>query len=275
VILPGSDGRLNEPAAALLASHGYAVLTLAYFGYEGLPEYLIEVPLEYFGKAFDWLKLQPETDEKRLGVIGLSRGGELALLLGATYSDIDVVVAGAPSGIVHTGLSGTRPSKRSAWSLNGTSIPAARVRVSPWHVVLIWVLLVKNLGAFSLRTIFLGTLRAGEEATIKVERIEGPVLLISGEADGLWPATTFAEMVMARLRRHAHPYPDEHLQFKKAGHFVCFPYSLPYLPPMVNPVRQLHFGGSRAANADSAIRSWNRILSFLETSLREEAPGLS
>ncbi len=42
---------LWEHAAALLASHGYAALALAYFGVEDVPKDLINIPLEYFGTA--------------------------------------------------------------------------------------------------------------------------------------------------------------------------------------------------------------------------------
>ena len=37
LVLGGSEGGLDETAAALLASHGIAALALAYFGLEGLP----------------------------------------------------------------------------------------------------------------------------------------------------------------------------------------------------------------------------------------------
>ena len=50
-------------------------------------------------------------------------------------------------------------------------------------------------------------------ATIPVERINGPVLLISGEDDQMWPSRTLAEIAMERLRAHRHPYPDEHIAY--------------------------------------------------------------
>ncbi|WP_054707024.1 acyl-CoA thioesterase/BAAT N-terminal domain-containing protein [Bacillus sp. JCM 19041] len=42
VIVGGSDAAVHEQAAALLASHGYAALALAYYAAEGLPEGLVE-----------------------------------------------------------------------------------------------------------------------------------------------------------------------------------------------------------------------------------------
>jgi hypothetical protein len=52
IVLGGSEGGLPvRSAAPLLASHGYATLALAYFGLPGLSCGLINIPLEYFGRA--------------------------------------------------------------------------------------------------------------------------------------------------------------------------------------------------------------------------------
>ena len=100
LLLGGSRGGLNESKAALLASHGYAVLSLAYFNYEQLPRYLVNIPLEYFATALDWLQAQLSVSSDRLAVMGESKGGELALLLGTIFPQIKAVVAYVPSGVV-------------------------------------------------------------------------------------------------------------------------------------------------------------------------------
>ncbi|MGH2515136.1 MAG: acyl-CoA thioester hydrolase/BAAT C-terminal domain-containing protein, partial [Ktedonobacterales bacterium] len=107
---------------------------------------------------------------------------------------------------------------------------------------------------------------ACEAAAIPVERIAGPVLLLSGEDDAMWPSIRMGEMVMARLRAHGHPYPDRHLRYRGAGHLLSFP----YLPPSVHPSRHPALGAAFAyggnprdqvrANADS----WHTVLEFLE-----------
>ena len=86
VWLGGSEGGLREGTAALLASHGYATLALAYFGVDPLPPELIEIPLEYCKEGIDWLKAQPSVDAQHIAVLGGSKGAELALLLAATPS---------------------------------------------------------------------------------------------------------------------------------------------------------------------------------------------
>src|SRR3989338_1266206 len=52
ITLSGSNGGLSENRAKLLASNGFAVFALGYFGVDGLPANLQDIPLEYFETAF-------------------------------------------------------------------------------------------------------------------------------------------------------------------------------------------------------------------------------
>ena len=51
----GTAGGLNDFKASLLASHGFTVLSLAYFGFDDLPKMLPYCEMEYFEEAADWL----------------------------------------------------------------------------------------------------------------------------------------------------------------------------------------------------------------------------
>ena len=105
--LGGSYGGHGDLPAALLASHGYPTLALAYFKEPGLPQTLQDVPLEYFAKALRWLATQPGVDPNRVLIYGVSRGGEAALLLGATYPElIHGVIACTPSADVNPAYPG-------------------------------------------------------------------------------------------------------------------------------------------------------------------------
>lgn len=56
----GGIGGLIEFRASLLAARGFAVLALAYFAYEDLPNLLQEVDLEYFEEAANLLLAHPK-----------------------------------------------------------------------------------------------------------------------------------------------------------------------------------------------------------------------
>jgi len=79
-------------------------------------------------------------------------------------------------------------------------------------------------------------------------------------------------MVVDRLAKLKHSYPYKHLSYKGVGHFVCFPYGLPFMPPMISLSigggMTLDFGGNAVANAAAAADSWPQILTFLEESLQ-------
>jgi hypothetical protein len=60
------------------------------------PGELLDQPLEYFGDALDWLAAQPQVRADAIAVKGSSRGGELSLLLGATFHAVRAVAAVVP-----------------------------------------------------------------------------------------------------------------------------------------------------------------------------------
>lgn len=271
IVLGGSDGNIRENQAALLASYGYAALALRYFGAEGLPKSLVHIPLEYFETAIHWLQAQSVVNGDKIGVIGLSRGGELALLLGATFPAIKAVVACSPSGLVQAGIE--RGYARSAWTYHGKPFQQAVVRWTPFlWFKLMWQCMRQQ--AFPMRDMFLTTLKDRkhlDEAAIHVEKIQGPILLISGDDDRMFPSTLFSALIMQRLAEHHHPHADQHLHYQGAGHFVSFPYGYPYLPPFVKRVQGLAVGGTVEDTAASVADSWPKILAFFEGSISDVA----
>ena len=54
--------------------------------------------------AIRWMRKQPWLGDRFLAAWGPSRGGELALLLGATFPDINAVSAWVPSGVMFWGI---------------------------------------------------------------------------------------------------------------------------------------------------------------------------
>ncbi len=121
----GAEGGVQLSDAETIASEGYAVFVAAYFGMEGLPADLEEVPLEYFGRAIEWIKGSPRADGGKLGIVGISRGSTLALLLPTIYDDFDAVVAIAPSHVIWQSsyLDWGHYAVRSSFSYRGKALP--------------------------------------------------------------------------------------------------------------------------------------------------------
>jgi dienelactone hydrolase len=232
LVFGGSEGGLSAgDKAAALASHGYPALALAYFGEPGLPSTLTNVPLEYFATALRWLARQPGVDPDRMIVGGVSRGSEAALLLGVTYPDlVHAVIATSPSSTVFSGLPDvTRP----AWTLHGVPIPFATSTFSYQNAV-------------------------PPAAVIPVERIRGPIFLVCGELDELWPSCRFTHEITDRLAANGFGYPVVALVEPGAGHAVG---SL--LPNRAADSGFGRLGGSQSADALGRLDAWPQLLAFL------------
>jgi dienelactone hydrolase len=270
IVLQGSLGGRLEGSAAVLASQGFAALALAYFGADPLPRELVEIPLEYFAEAIAWLKAQASVDPDRIAVMGVSKGGELALLLAATYpQDIKAVVAYSASSVVWRGAS-YRPgaylwgSAKSSWTLAGKPVPFVNVRPTLPEVLGVFIGKVPSLRAMHERS--LCDAAAVSAASIAVEKINGPVLLISHSDDRVWPAVRLSELAMTRLAAHNHPFAYEHLSYAGAGH----PMGLPYSAPDVTTLGPWPLGGSLEANGHASADSWTKAVDFLVRHLERD-----
>ena len=98
VLLPGSGGTRAQTMghAAVLASHGFGVLAVDARGSgdsTGYGNLWGWTGNEDISAAVDWLARQAGVDPSRLGVVGLSMGGEEALTAAAADSRIRAVVA--------------------------------------------------------------------------------------------------------------------------------------------------------------------------------------
>jgi dienelactone hydrolase len=179
------------------------------------------------------LRTRPNVDPRRVAVIGVSRGGEAALLIGATYPRlVHGVVALVPSNVVNPSPDG----RSTAWTLRGRPVPQIRPEDfgDPDPV-------------------------RRPAAVIRAERITGPILTAAGGLDKLWPSYEFTEALHQRLTDHRFAYAHRDLRFENAGHLLGA--AVPYLPTVTTRTS----GGSAAADEAAKAALWPRILDFMRS----------
>src|SRR5262249_33579540 len=109
-------------------------------------------------------------------------------------------------------------------------------------------------------------------ATIPVERTRGPILLVSGTDDQMWPSSTLADIAMRRLEAHDFAFPFRHLRYAGAGHMILVPYGpltvratgLPVEGPSGCLCSQ---GGTPSADAEAGVDARHALLAFLKDSI--------
>lgn len=273
MILNGSGGGINEPRAALYASHGYLAFALAYFKAPGLSDYISNTPLEYFKKGLDWLRQTYAPLNDFVAINGQSRGGELVLLLASIYpKDVSAVVAYVPGAVVHSGQNAADPAigrEGPAWLLNGE--PLTHVWAN--NKTATWAPYDEGPAPHRHEQAILTALQdpeAVERARIPVERIQAPIILLSGTDDGAWPSSLYSQMVVERLTQYGYTHEVQWVDTPDAGHSIVFPYipttQLIYTHPVSKRVSTS--GGRPDANALSDATSWSAIKAFLSRAQR-------
>jgi dienelactone hydrolase len=174
ILLHGSEGGAGGllRIAREWTQRGFIALALCYYGCEGTPTTLNDVPVETVGRAVEYLRGRDDVDPDAIGVVGYSRGAEFALIAGVLDDRIGAVASIMGSYLVVPGY----PNGGIAWTYEGKPLP--------WEV-------------------------------IPVERINGPVLVVHGERDDVWPVANSYHLA-DRLARHDRPY--ELVVYPSAGH---------------------------------------------------------
>jgi dienelactone hydrolase len=268
VALGGSSGGFGPAAqwAPLLAAHGFATLVVAYFGAPGLPETMVGIELETVERAVAWLLDRPDIGGDRVATIGISRGGELALLAGSLLDGIAGVAALAPSNVAWGGLDAGGPVDAPAWTFRRQPLPYAMFGeqassdAQPGDATIV------------LRSACSASVEdppSVRHAEIPVEQITGPILLVSGDDDHFWPSTAMAELVRRRATGRGFGHEITHLRYPGAGHQSAGVPGIPIPSSVRHPLtgRRYSFGGTLATNARARIDSWPQIIGFLRETL--------
>jgi acyl-coenzyme A thioesterase 1/2/4 len=275
--LTGSGGGVEWGYAPLLASLGYDVVSLAYFAYEDLPPAVVSIPLEYFEEGFAWMRR--ELGATKIAVQGASRGGELTLVLAAHLpNDVAGAIAIVPMFVAAAGWDPEKGVSGSSWTYRGQDIPFAPPAPTP------------SIEEFRRRgelepNGYACTPEAKEEVdhpevrenlAIPVERARGPVLLISGVDDQMWPSAWGSDIVVNRLRAKGFAFQFEHLCLPETGHITPLPNTVTtFCPALFHSLLNIFLacGGTPAGTARASRMTWDAIKVHYERVFGPTAPA--
>ena len=208
IVLTGSAGGKANETSANLAALGYNVLALSYFDRDGsaiVPKTLEMIPLEYLEAPRRWLAARTE------GVVlyGLSKGAEFALTAASYDDDYIAVIALAPSKVVWQGIPedfSTVATAPSSWSRNGEGLTFVPYFNKEQQA---------KTGLDNRHQASMTNEMAVEKATIKVENISVPILLLSGGQDKSWLSEKMANDICERAGHNC-----THINYPTGDHLL-------------------------------------------------------
>lgn len=221
ICFSGSDGgiELARKLAGVFQSRGLTTLALAYVMEEDLPRKFSQVPIDFLEAA---AKRLHDMGYEKVGLWGISKGAELSLTAGSLLPGlVNAVIAVAPMNTVCQGFAkekGISFVPGSSWSFHGKEIPYTPYGMEkfPLGDILRESIRIRDITMYDLYRPLVQN--PDPDAVIRVEKITGPVLLISSKMDNMWPSELAAEQIMKRLREHDFPYFYQHLSYEYGSH---------------------------------------------------------
>ena len=181
---------------------GYAFLAIGYFNGKGTPDTLNKISINQVHDAILVAAKNKKINKRKIAIIGGSRGGDLALLIGSYFKDIKCVVAIVPSHVAFPGH--TNHFTTSAWTFDDKELPFVPVN----EEAVPYLMKHDFRGTF---TAMLKDSKAEEKAVIKVEKINGPILMLSATEDDHIPSVEMCDKMMTRLKANKFKYANKHI----------------------------------------------------------------
>ncbi|KAI5090853.1 acyl-coenzyme A thioesterase 1, partial [Silurus meridionalis] len=244
-------GSICEPRAALLANKGFVVFALAFYGYQDMPKTVDTLHLEYFEEGLKFLQEQPKVKKSGIGIISISKSGDLALSMASFLPNIAATVC----------INTCNANVMFPLHYKNTVIPG--------FVGNIKRIKVTKSGILNIRDILNDPMEKEETraTVIPIERAGCRFLFIVSGDDRNWNSAFFAEQACSRLAAHGKANYDL-VTYPTAGHFMEVPY-MPHHPSglhaAVNQV--VAFGGDPKAHAHAQVDVWTKVQVFFKANL--------
>lgn len=192
-----------------------------------------DYPLERFEKAIAVLKVR---GNDKIGVVGASTTGMLALVAASYFPEITLTMALTPSDFIMEGFYRGKRDGAREWPSGGSSLswqgkPLPYLPYAYRHPEY-WQRIVADSKAggdrIASRPMFDESERrhpVQEGEKIQVENIRGKVIFVGAEDDVLWDTCKYIRRMMGRLEALPHECEAEALIYEHGTHFV-FPESM-------------------------------------------------
>ncbi|XP_053459420.1 acyl-coenzyme A thioesterase 1 [Nycticebus coucang] len=246
----GAGGGLLEYRASLLAGKGFAVMALAYYNYEDLPKSLETLHLEYFEEAVNYLLNHPQVKGPGVGLLGISKGGDLCLSMASFLKGITAAVI----------INGSVANVGGTLHYKGETLPPIGINKNQIKVT-------KD-GFADIVDVLNSPLEGPDQKSfIPVERAENTFLFLVGQDDHNWKSEFYAHEASKRLQAHG----------RKKPQIVCYPGAGHYIEPPYFPLcwASLHtlvgspviWGGEPRAHAMAQVDAWEQLQTFFHKHL--------
>ena len=239
ITLVDSEGNniVNKALARWFGKHGCCSLGLGKWQDHTQRDGLHEWPLEYFGKAIDWLKTR---GIKKIGFYGISFGGNMALLAASLYPDITLTVACEAIDIVMEGFEEGKKEGMSEWccgkstfTFQGEALPYLPYVLTEHQYYDRIVKSCKKHHELRSRELFQHAEKQAvpENCFIPIEQIHGRLLIIAAADDSMWESEKYAMRMEQRLASLPHPSEAEAVIYPYGTHLLL-PYSVGRIGPL-------------------------------------------
>nr|O55171.1 RecName: Full=Acyl-coenzyme A thioesterase 2, mitochondrial; Short=Acyl-CoA thioesterase 2; AltName: Full=ARTISt/p43; AltName: Full=Acyl coenzyme A thioester hydrolase; AltName: Full=MTE-I; AltName: Full=Very-long-chain acyl-CoA thioesterase; Flags: Precursor [Rattus norvegicus]CAA70513.1 mitochondrial very-long-chain acyl-CoA thioesterase [Rattus norvegicus] len=244
----GVGGGLLEYRASLLAGKGFAVMALAYYNYDDLPKTMETMRIEYFEEAVNYLRGHPEVKGPGIGLLGISKGGELGLAMASFLKGITaaVVINGSVAAV-------------------GNTVCYKDETIPPVSLLRDKVKMTKD-GLLDVVEALQSPL-VDKKSFIPVERSDTTFLFLVGQDDHNWKSEFYAREASKRLQAHGKEKPQI-ICYPEAGHYIEPPY-FPLCSAGMHLLvgANITFGGEPKPHSVAQLDAWQQLQTFFHKQL--------
>ncbi|XP_053126462.1 acyl-coenzyme A thioesterase 1-like isoform X2 [Hemicordylus capensis] len=254
----GTGGGLPEYRACLMANYGFAMLALAYYGYEDLPKEMKEFHLEYFEEAVNYMLKHPKVKGPGIGLLGHSKGGDLCISMASFLKGITVTVT----------INGSIANV-------GATLLYKDITIPPLGLDMKRIKMDKS-GYADIIDVLNNPLEGPDrQSLIPLEKADGRFLFIVSKDDRNWKSEFFAVEASKLLQTHGKEKP-EIICYPGAGHYIEPPY-MPMCPASMHLLvgHPVTWGGEPKAHAAAQVDAWQQIQNFFHKNLSEQGEKCS